>query len=270
MLWRMSGRKIRLTSEGFRRRAALDTAVSRALLRQVSDGAEPETLRLYTPADVVAFGPLDTRSHGYGAAVAAARNGGFEAIERLAGGRAAVFHSKTIAFSWTMPAHSPRADVMERFEETADIMAGALRRLGVDARIGAVEGEYCPGQHSVNAHGERKIMGVGQRLIRSAAHIGGVVVVADSGRIRDILDPVYAALGIAWRPSATGSIEDELGGADYAAAMQAIRAEFAARYELYDGALSPETLRLAKTLEAQHLAPANADAPTSCASAPLR
>ena len=265
MLWRMSGRKIRLIGEGFRQRAALDTAVSRALLRQVSDGAEPETLRLYTPADVVAFGPLDTRSDGYAAAVAAARKGGFEAIERLAGGRAAVFHSNTIAFSWTMPAHSPGAGVTARFEETADIMARALRRLGVDARIGAVEGEYCPGQHSVNARGERKIMGVGQRLIRSAAHIGGVVVAADSRRIRDILDPVYAALGIAWRPNAVGSVEDELGGADYIAVMQAIRAEFAARYELYEGALSPETLRLAETLEAQHLAPADANAPTSCA-----
>lgn len=256
----MSGRKIRLIGEGFRRRAALDTAVSRALLRQVSDGAEPETLRLYTPADVVAFGPLDTRSDGYGAAVAAARKGGFEAIERLAGGRAAVFHSKTIAFSWTMPAHSPRADVQERFEETAHIIAGALRRLGVDARIGAVEGEYCPGQHSVNARGERKIMGVGQRLIRRAAHIGGVVVVGDSGRIRDILAPVYAELGIAWRPNAVGSIEDELGGADNGAVIDAIHAEFAARYELYYGALSAETVRLAETLETQHLAPSDVNA----------
>ncbi len=254
--WHMTEhRSIRLTTEGYGERAALDTAVSRALLRQVADGAEPETLRLYTPADVVAFGPQDTRSDGYAAAVAAARVGGFEAIERLAGGRAAVFHRDTIAFSWTMPDTLPRADVMARFDETANIIMHALRRLGVDARIGMVDGEYCPGQHSVNARGERKIAGIGQRLIRSAAHVGGVVVVAGSERIRDILTPVYDALGIAWQPSTTGSIEDELGSADYAAAAQAIIDEFAARYALYEGAISSDTIRIAETFEHEHLPP---------------
>ena len=126
----MSERRIRVTREAFRERAALDTAVSRALLRQVASGTEPETLRLYTPADVVAFGPQDTRAEGYGKATAAARAQGFEAIERLAGGRAAVFHGGTIAFSWTMPDGTPRDDVMARFDEAADIMMRALLRLG--------------------------------------------------------------------------------------------------------------------------------------------
>ena len=136
----MSERRIRITREAFRERAALDTAVSRALLRQVARGEEPETLRLYTPADVVAFGPQDTRAEGYGKATTAARAAGFEAIERLAGGRAAVFHSGTIAFSWTMPDTVPREDVMARFDEAADIMMRTLRRLGIDARVGEVAG----------------------------------------------------------------------------------------------------------------------------------
>ena len=140
---------------------------------------------------------------------------GFEAIERLAGGRAAVFHSGTIAFSWTMPDGTPRDDVMARFDEAADIMMRALRRLGIDARVGEVAGEYCPGQHSVNARGERKLMGVGQRLIRGAAHVGGVVVVGDGERIRNVLVPVYEALGVEWRPETVGSVEDEVEGAEY-------------------------------------------------------
>ena len=192
----MSERRIRVTREAFRERAALDTAVSRALLRRVARGEEPETLRVYTPADVVAFGPQDTRAAGYAEATAAARSKGFEAIERLAGGRAAVFHGGTIAFSWTMPDAVPREDVMARFDEAADIMMRALRRLGIDARVGEVPGEYCPGQHSVNARGERKLMGVGQRLIRGAAHVGGVVVVSGGERIRDVLLPVYDALEV--------------------------------------------------------------------------
>ena len=256
MLFGMAERKIRLTTQDFRQRAALDTAVSRALLRQVARGEEPETLRVYTPADVVAFGPQDTRAEGYAKAAAAARAAGFEAIERLAGGRAAVFHSGTIAFSWTMPDTVPREDVMARFDEAADIMMRALRRLGIDARVGEVAGEYCPGQHSVNARGKRKLMGVGQRLIRGAAHVGGVVVVSGGERIRDVLVPIYDALGVDWRPVSVGSVEDELGGADYKAVVQAILDEFKARYALYDGALSAETLRLAGTMEAEHLAPA--------------
>ena len=218
----MSERRIRVTREAFRERAALDTAVSRALLRRVARGEEPETLRVYTPADVVAFGPQDTRAAGYAEATAAARAAGFEAIERLAGGRAAVFHGGTIAFSWTMPDAVPREDVMARFDEAADIMMRALRRLGIDARVGEVPGEYCPGQHSVNARGERKLMGVGQRLIRGAAHVGGVVVVSGGERIRDVLVPVYDALEVAWLPETVGSVEEELGGAEYEAVVEAI------------------------------------------------
>ena len=52
-----------------------------------------------------------------------------------------------------------------------------------------------------------------------------------------------------------GGVEDELGGADYEAVAQAILDEFGARYELYGGALSAETLRLAEGLEGEHLAP---------------
>ena len=255
ILFRMTARRIKVTRAAFRERAALDTAVSRALLRQVARGEELETLRVYTPADVVAFGPQDTRAEGYAKATAAARSAGFEAIERLAGGRAAVFHSGTIAFSWTMPDTVPRKDVMARFDEAADIMMRALRHLGIDARVGEAPGEYCPGQHSVNARGKRKIMGVGQRLIRGAAHVGGVVVVSGGERIRDVLLPVYDALGVQWRPDTVGSVEDELGGADCDAVAQAILDEFGARYVLYEGKISDDTLRAAEGLEGEHLAP---------------
>ena len=253
----MTARKIRVTREDFRERAALDTAVSRALLRQVASGTEPETLRVYTPADVVAFGPQDTRADGYGKATAAARAQGFEAIERLAGGRAAVFHGGTIAFSWTMPDGTPRDDVMARFDEAADIMMRALRRLGIDARVGEVAGEYCPGQHSVNARGERKLMGVGQRLIRGAAHVGGVVVVGDGGRIRDVLVPVYEALGVEWRPETVGSVEDEVEGAGDTGRWWRGRYSTSSRggMSCTRGRCQAETLRQAEGLEGEHLAP---------------
>ncbi|MCI0841494.1 MAG: lipoate--protein ligase family protein [Chloroflexi bacterium] len=256
-------RSIRLVTESFAERPALDTAVSRALLRQVSTGDEPETLRLYRPADVVAFGPQDTRAEGYADAVLASRERGFEAIQRLAGGRAAVFHGDTLAFSWTIPvnAASPHDGVMERFDEIAGLMARAFRSLGVDAHVGEVSGEYCPGRHSVNARGETKLMGVGQRLIRKAAHVGGVVVVDGVERINDVLTPVYSALDIDWRPESTGSLRTEVGPVLYDDVKQAVLNEFAVNYELYEGNLSPDTLTLAKTLEPEHIAPLSPTAP---------
>ena len=250
-------RKIRVIEKSFSERPALDTAVSRALLRRVSTGDAPETLRLYRPADVVAFGPQDTRAKGYADAVAASRNQGFEAIQRLAGGRAAVFHGDTLAFSWTIPvnAASPHDGVMMRFDEMADLITRAFRALGVDARVGEVPGEYCPGAHSVNARGETKLMGVGQRLIRNAAHVGGVIVIDGVERINDVLVPVYDALEIDWRPETTGSLHDEVGPALFDDVKAAVLKEFATTYELYDGSLTSETLSMAEKLEPEHLAP---------------
>ncbi len=248
-------RTIRLSTQAFTQRAALDTAVSRAILQRVSEGKEPETLRLFRPTAIVAFGPQDTRSPGYQQAVQRARSGGFQAVYRLAGGRAAVFHEETIAFSWTIPDPEPRAGIHQRFQELADIMAQAFRRLGVDARIGEVPGEYCPGEYSVNARGQKKLMGVGQRLTNAAAHVGGVVVVGQSQRVRDILVPVYDALGVPWVPDTAGSLEDELGTVSCEQVQQAILEEFAARYDVVEEALDSDLLALAESLEPQHAVP---------------
>lgn len=168
----------------------MDTALSHATLRLVAKGQTPETLRLHRPAAVVAFGPRDRVAPGFADAVAAARAHGFASVERLAGGRAAVFHAGTIAFSWAIPDPRAREGIRPRFDALAEIVVEAVRALGVDARIGEVPGEYCPGEHSVNARGRTKLMGVGQRIIDGAAHVGGVIVVTDADRIRDVLTPV--------------------------------------------------------------------------------
>ena len=76
---------------------------------RVAAGELPETLRLARPGRIVAFGKRDAVAQGYAAAVQAARDGGFEAIERLAGGRAAVFHEDTIAFAHAIPDADPRS-----------------------------------------------------------------------------------------------------------------------------------------------------------------
>jgi octanoyl-[GcvH]:protein N-octanoyltransferase len=231
---------------------ALDAAVSRALMLRVSGGELPDTLRISRPGPAVAFGKRDVVSGGYAAAVDAARAEGFEAIERLAGGRAAVFHEGTLHFGHAVRDAEPRLRVTRRFEEAAGLVAGAFGRLGVDARVGEIEGEYCPGEHSVNARGETKLMGLGQRVIKDGAYLGGVVVVAGAERIRDVLVPVYDALGLEWLPETTGSLVDERPGIGWDEARAAIEAGYAERYELEPAELDGETLELARRLAPEH------------------
>jgi len=204
----MSPRAITLYREGFPARPAFDTAVSRALLEAAAAGTGPEAFRLFVPGRVLAFGARDAAHPGYPAACAAARADGFAPVERLAGGRAAVFHEGTLAFAWAIPDPEPRHSIHLRFRRLAAVVVEALASLGVDARVGEVPGEYCPGEYSVNAGGRRKLVGVGQRLVTGAAHVGGVVVVDRPDLVNRALAPVYACLGFAWDPAATGSVAD--------------------------------------------------------------
>src|SRR5437763_417363 len=100
-------RSLVLYRQGFPSPPPFDTALSATLLRRVSEGRAGEALRLHRPGAVVAFGPKDRHEDGYREAIAVARSQGFGAIERLAGGRAAVFHQDTIAFSWVVPDPTP-------------------------------------------------------------------------------------------------------------------------------------------------------------------
>ena len=241
-----------MTRESFPEPPALDTAVSHAILRAASDGSQPQTLRVHRPGPVVAFGPLDRLSPGYERAVAAARDHGFGAVQRLAGGRAAVFHDQTIAFSWCVPDPQPRLHIQQRFEDLSAIVAAALRDLGVDARVGEVPGEYCPGEHSVNARGKTKLMGVGQRILIHAAHVGGVVVAGGSDRVADVLIPVYEALGLEWDPATAGSVEDEVPGVSWNEVAEAILARFREGYDLVEESLPQEILAVARDLQPSH------------------
>lgn len=243
-----SGGPLCISLESFSPPPGFDFAVSRALLERVAAGHEPDSLRIYRPAPMVAFGPADCVSPGYDAARCAAEEHGFAAIERLAGGRAAVYHEGTIAFAWTVREEDARARVLERFALIAGILAEALRNLGIDARIGEVPGEYCPGAYSINARGETKIAGVGQRIVRGAAHVGGVIVVDGAERVSRVLGPVNEALGIKWDARAVGSVADERANADWDDVVDTIRGAFAGRYELLPAPLSPETLARARSI----------------------
>jgi octanoyl-[GcvH]:protein N-octanoyltransferase len=204
---------------------------------------------------MVAFGRQDVASARYEDGVRAARDAGFEPIERLAGGRAAVFHEQTLAIAHARPDSEPQAHIYPRFEESSDWITTALKRLGVDARVGEVPGEYCPGGYSVNARGETKLAGIGQKLIKGAGHLGGVLVVGGSDRVRDVLVPVYEALGLSFDPATAGSVGDELPSLGLDEMESALMEELSRGYDVIEGRLDPETLELAQRLAPEHLAP---------------
>ena len=219
---------------------------------RVAAGEVPETLRIARPGTTVAFAKRDAVSPGYDAAVRAAREQGFKATLRLAGGRAAVFHDGTMEIGHAVPAAEPRAGIQERFRQTAGRLARALVALGVDARVGEVAGEYCPGRYSVNARGVAKLAGIGQRVVGGGSHTGVVLVVEGEERINAVLEPVYAALGLDWEPGVTGSVRAEAAGATWERVAEALVTEYASEYDVVDDTVDPETLALAYELVAQH------------------
>jgi len=225
----------------------IDTAISTALLQRVADGDVGASLRLFTPSRIVAFGSQDRSRPGYAAAVKAVNGVGFAAVERLAGGTAAVFHEGTIAFAWSTPEADPKLGIEARYEAITSIVVGALARLGVDGAVGELPGEYCPGRFSVHAEGG-KVMGVGQRLVKAGAHVGGVVVVHSPELVNEPLALAYDALGYDWNPQATGAV-----GGMVEDATEALVAAFSdAGHVLVPAALEPATLSLAASVADRH------------------
>jgi hypothetical protein len=99
-----------------------------------------------------------------------------------------------------------------RFEFFGGLFAQALQDAGVDAGVGEIAGEYCPGEFSVHGtapgHPAVKLVGTAQRVVAGAWLFSSVVVVERSAPIRAVLDDTYAALGLPWEPSTAGAAED--------------------------------------------------------------
>jgi octanoyl-[GcvH]:protein N-octanoyltransferase len=241
--------RLNLIRRSFPDEPELGTAVSRAILQRVAAGELPPTARIHRPGRELAFGRQDVAAPGYERAVEAAIAAGFPPVERLAGGRAAVFHEGTIAFTRVYPdPHAPRR-TYERFEEIAGLVAGTLEDLGIDARVGEVPGEYCPGAYSVNADGARKLAGIGQRMIRGGAHVGVVIVVSGEDLVRDALVPVYEALELGWDPATSGSVAAELGReVELDAVVDALVARLERDNVVTEAELDDDTLALARRL----------------------
>ncbi|MCY0903818.1 lipoyl protein ligase domain-containing protein [Arthrobacter sp. H14-L1] len=207
--------------------AAADLDGALTLLASARAGEIGPTLRLYRPKPTMAFGQRDANLPGFAAASAAAAGHGFEPLIRKAGGRAAAYHQGCLIVDHIEPQHDAMVHAKPRFGYFGELFAQALQSLSVDAGIGEIPREYCPGEYTVfgrpaarNAgdgdgvdhtggwDGRIKLVGTAQRVVAGAWLFSSVIVVEDSAPLRSVLTDCYAALGLDWNPLTAGGAAD--------------------------------------------------------------
>jgi octanoyl-[GcvH]:protein N-octanoyltransferase len=195
-----------------------DAARRLALLADVGEGRSPQLVRLLRPAPTAAFSRRDALLPGFEAAQEVARAHGFAPVVRPVGGRMAPYHLDTLVIDVIGRSDDPRRGMTERFELVADALVEVLEGLGLDARMGELPREYCPGKHSVHViapglpPGATKVAGTAQRQTRRAFLVSALLVVDGSAPLRAVTTDVYAALGLDLDPATVGAVADHVPG----------------------------------------------------------
>lgn len=234
---------------------ALEIAVAHAMVRRAGAGVGGPVLRVYRPdGRVVAFGRRDARSPGFAGAARAARDAGFEPVVRSQGGRAVAYTEQSLVVDVISPDDDPAPGLDGRFAAHGDLWADVLRAAGVDARVGAVPGEYCPGAYSVNARGLVKLVGTAQRIVRHGWLFSAVAIVDDAELLRPLLTDVYRHLDLPFDAASVGSIRDESPAISLSSLESAVIAGYDDRFGLVPATLPDDVLDTARTLVADHRA----------------
>lgn len=198
--------------------AVADRTVTADVVDRVGETGEP-AVRAWAPHRQVAFGRRDARTEGYDRARAAARERGYEPLERSVGGRAVAYTgTATLAFARIEPVDGVRDGLDDRYERLTVDVRRALRRLGVPAERGEPDDAFCPGQHSLQRDG--KLVGIAQRVRQDAAVASGICVVGEREELADVLGAVYGALAVPFDPDSLGSVAAAGGPGD----VEAVRA----------------------------------------------
>ena len=211
---------------------AQDVALGPALLRVglgVGSGPpdEPEEIvRIFVPSATAAFSRRDTLRPGFPEAVAAVRRHGFEPAVRFPGGRLALYHRGSVVVDHVRRERGASLDVDARFAEYAGLVVDVLTARGVDARIGEVPGEYCPGAFTVNGGGVVKLAGSAQRLTRDGWLFSTVLQVTDAAALRAPLAEASEALGYDLSLGTVGAVEDLRAGTTVDEVAAALRASW--------------------------------------------
>lgn len=232
---------------------ALELALARAMVTEARSGRIEESLRIYRPASpMVVFGRRETRMAGFPQAVEAAHAAGFEPVVRAAGGRAVAYTDAALVVDHVRHEPGSVGGQDARFAEFGRRFVDLFGSLGVDARLGAVPGEYCPGAHSVNARGMEKLVGTAQRMVPGAWLFSSLVVVGDEDRLRPVLAEVYRCLGEDFDERSVGSLTREVPGLDIAAVEASVIDAYHPDSPAVPERIDDELLATARSLVSHH------------------
>lgn len=230
---------------------------TRTVFEQVAAGRRPATVSITPSTRHVGVTRRDTLRPGFAAAVRAANEEGYPVLVRSSGGGATAADTGTFGFSIVRPADEEMGrGIPERYDEAAALVLGAFSRVGLSAEVGEVEDEFCPGDHSVRVGGWRdgmKLCGIAQRVTRRATSVGGIVLVEGERDLARVLEKVYGALGLPFRPGSVGSARLAGNEAPVGAFLEAFAAEAERRYGATRVPLDEETTALARESGAAHL-----------------
>jgi octanoyl-[GcvH]:protein N-octanoyltransferase len=222
--------------------------LQQAVLEEVAAGERGPAALIWTSSRYVGATRQETRLSGFAAATEAAAGLGFPVLVRNSGGGAVAANEGSLAFSLTFPVEDLRHGLYERYSEGLDLIASALRRVGVEAERGEVEGEFCPGAYSVRSAGPDgvKHAGLAQRVTRRAARLEALLLVSETDEIRTVLQRFYGLLGLPFRPESVGDLP-----ADVPMVIRALSEEVRGRYEASEGRIGEKTLHRARALRGE-------------------
>jgi octanoyl-[GcvH]:protein N-octanoyltransferase len=203
---------------------------------------------MWTSSRYVGATRQETRLPGFAAAIEAASGLGFPVLVRNSGGGAVAANRGSLSFSLTFPVEDLRHGLYERYAGGLDLIASALRRIGVEAEGGEVEGEFCPGAYSVRSGGlwGVKHAGLAQRVTRRSARLEALVLVSETDEVRAVLERVYGLLGLPFRPGSIGDLP-----VDVSRVLQALSEEVRGRYEAEGGRIGKRTMDRARALRGE-------------------
>lgn len=186
-----------------------DLTLTTRLLNLVANNHEiGSVVRVYRPAPTVAFSGIERRMPRFGEAVGEALAFGFEPVIRPAGGRMVALDQQWLVMDVITP-ETIKSDSRNVYLSEGKKLVDLLGSLGVQAGLGAVAGEYCPGDYSINARGDVKIVGTAQRVVRGARLFSASIPMSISSDVGQMFDRVNALLGLDWNNRTLGSIEKE-------------------------------------------------------------
>jgi lipoate-protein ligase A len=182
--------------------------LQQAVLEEVASGERGPTALMWSSSPYVGATRPETRLSGFAEAERSASDLGFPVLVRNSGGGAVAANRGSLSFSLTFPVGDLRHGLYERYADGVELLAAALRRVGVEAEGGEVEGEFCPGAYSVRSGGPRgvKHAGLAQRVTRRAARLEALILAAETDAVRAALARFYGSLGLPFRPGCVADL----------------------------------------------------------------